>query len=75
VTPNTTITIEMTELGFIGWVIVIASGLVVIGATVLRIWQVRRKAESGSGSAGPAGDEPAPAAGTAEPAPVEHQHG
>lgn len=43
VTPDTRITVEMTELGFIGWVIVIASGLVVVGATVLRIRQVRRR--------------------------------
>lgn len=43
VTPSVQITIEMTELGFVGWVIVIASGAVVLGATALRIWQVRRK--------------------------------
>jgi len=45
VEPNAQITIEMTELGFVGWVIVIASGAVVLGATALRIWQVRRKSK------------------------------
>ena len=44
VSPFTEITVEMTELGFVGWVIVLASGSVVLGATALRIWQVRRKA-------------------------------
>ncbi len=44
VSPSTEITVEMTELGFVGWVIVLASGSVVLGATALRIWQVRRKA-------------------------------
>ncbi|MGC3955154.1 MAG: DUF6049 family protein [Propionicimonas sp.] len=47
------ITIEMTELGFVGWVIVIASGAVVLGATALRIWQVRRRSR-------PAADSPLP---------------
>ena len=45
VSPSIQITVEMTELGFIGWVIVIVSGAVVLGATALRIWQVRRKAK------------------------------
>lgn len=38
------ITIEMTELGFIGWLIVIISGAVVLGSTAFRLWQVRRRA-------------------------------
>ncbi|MDQ7991665.1 MAG: DUF6049 family protein [Propionicimonas sp.] len=61
VTPDTTITIEMTELGFIGWVIVIASGLVVVAATVLRIRQVRRKAAAQAAPAGAAAPEHVPA--------------
>lgn len=56
VSPPIAITIEMTELGFVGWVIVIASGSVVLGATALRIWQVRRKAKQSEG----AGEEPRP---------------
>ncbi|MFZ1411703.1 MAG: DUF6049 family protein, partial [Micropruina sp.] len=43
VTPNTRITVEVTELGIIGWVIVIASGLVLVVATGWRIRQVRRQ--------------------------------
>ena len=42
---STQITIEMTELGFVGWVIVLASGTVVLAATALRIWQVRRRTQ------------------------------
>ena len=59
VTPATRITIEMTNLGFIGWVIVVGSGAVVLGATALRVWQVRRR---------PAPDEPAAAPPVPEPA-------
>lgn len=43
VTPSTRIIIEMTDLGFIGWVIVVTSGAVVLGATALRVRQVRRR--------------------------------
>jgi len=76
VTPSTPITIEMTELGFIGWVIVIVSGLVVIGATVLRLWQVRRKAAADATPPAEVGTDLTPGADTPEPAPsVEHQHG
>lgn len=45
ISPSTKITVEMTELGFVGWVIVLTSGSVVLAATALRIWQVRRKAK------------------------------
>ncbi len=43
VTDPTRIIIEMTDLGFIGWVIVVTSGAVVLGATALRVRQVRRR--------------------------------
>lgn len=45
VTPNVRITVDVTELGMIGWIIVIASGVVLVAATVWRIRQVRRKAD------------------------------
>ena len=45
VTPNTRITVDVTELGMIGWIIVIASGAVLVGATAWRIRQVRRRAD------------------------------
>lgn len=65
VPPATEITIEMTELGFVGWVIVLASGSVVLGATALRIWQVRRKDSTqseppGTLPGGPDGTESGP---------------
>ena len=41
-TPDTTILVETTNLGLIGWVIVIVSGLVLVVSTALRIRQVRR---------------------------------
>ena len=56
VSTKVRITVEMTELGFVGWVIVIASGAVVLGATALRIWQVRRKANREAPTEGPTGD-------------------
>lgn len=56
VTGDTRITIEVTDLGFIGWVIVVASGAVVLGATAWRVWQVRRKAATESGAAESADD-------------------
>ena len=43
VTADTPITIEITELGLVGWVIVLSSGVVLIVATVWRIRQVRRR--------------------------------
>lgn len=43
VTPDTRVTIEVTELGMIGWVIVVASGVVLVAATALRVRQVRRR--------------------------------
>ena len=41
-TADTTILVETTNLGLIGWVIVIVSGLVLVVSTALRIRQVRR---------------------------------
>lgn len=43
VTPDTTVVIEVTDLGLLAWVVVIASGLFVVGASALRIRQVRRR--------------------------------
>lgn len=37
------IAVEVTDLGMIGWIIVIVSGVVLVAATALRIRQVRRK--------------------------------
>jgi hypothetical protein len=59
-TPPTPITIETTELGFIGWLIVLGSGAVLVLATTLRVVQVRRK--------GAAPPDPGPSATTAPPA-------
>lgn len=44
VTPDTHVTIEVTELGMIGWVIVVGSGIVVVATTALRVRQVRKRA-------------------------------
>lgn len=43
VTADIPITIEITDLGLVGWAIVLSSGAVVVAATVLRIRQVRRR--------------------------------
>ena len=43
VTPDTRITVEVTDLGVVAWIIVAASGLVLVGATAWRIRQVRRR--------------------------------
>ena len=43
VTPDEAVTIEITDLGVVAWVIVIGSGLVLVGATAWRIRQVRRR--------------------------------
>ncbi|MFT3971361.1 MAG: DUF6049 family protein [Micropruina sp.] len=40
---STRIAVEVTDLGMIGWIIVIVSGIVLVATTALRIWQVRRK--------------------------------
>ncbi|MFT4296854.1 MAG: DUF6049 family protein [Micropruina sp.] len=40
---GTRIAVEVTDLGVIGWIIVIVSGVVLVAATALRIRQVRRK--------------------------------
>ncbi|MFT4215990.1 MAG: DUF6049 family protein [Micropruina sp.] len=40
---NTRIAVEVTDLGVIGWIIVIVSGVVLVATTALRIRQVRRK--------------------------------
>ena len=49
-TPNgtplgkrTSLTVNATNFGFVGWIIVVASGIVLLGATTLRIRQVRRE--------------------------------
>ncbi len=44
ITPSQRITVDVTELGMIGWIIVISSGIVLVGATAWRIRQVRRTA-------------------------------
>ncbi|MGB7963075.1 MAG: hypothetical protein WCF12_09000 [Propionicimonas sp.] len=44
VTPDTQVTIEVTELGMIGWVIVAGSGIVVVATTALRVRQMRKRA-------------------------------
>lgn len=41
------IAVEVTDLGMIGWIIVIVSGVVLVAATALRIRQVRRKNKEG----------------------------
>lgn len=43
ITPDTAITVEITDLGVVAWIIVGVSGLVLVGATVWRIRQVRRR--------------------------------
>jgi hypothetical protein len=55
ITPDTTITIEVTDLGMIGWVIVVASGGFVLGATALRVRQVRRRTPATDGKPTAAG--------------------
>lgn len=47
VTPDTPITIEVTDLGVVAWIIVGVSGLVLVGATAWRIRQVRRRVAAG----------------------------
>jgi hypothetical protein len=37
------LTVEATQLGRVGWIIVVASGIVLLAATMLRIRQVRRE--------------------------------
>ncbi len=39
----TRIAVEVTDLGMIGWIIVVVSGVALVATTVLRIRQVRRK--------------------------------
>ena len=39
-TPNNQVSIEVTDLGFIAWIIVIASGVLLVGLTALRVRQV-----------------------------------
>lgn len=40
---TTRIAVEVTDLGVIGWIIVVVSGVVLVATTALRIRQVRRK--------------------------------
>ena len=49
VTPDTPITVEITELGVVAWIIVGVSGLVLVGATAWRIRQVRRRTAAAEG--------------------------
>ena len=49
VTADTTITVEITELGMVAWIIVAVSGLVLVIATAWRIRQVRRRAAATEG--------------------------
>lgn len=43
ITPPRAITVDVTELGMIGWIIVISSGVVLFVASAWRIRQVRRR--------------------------------
>jgi hypothetical protein len=43
VSPDTPITVEVTDIGIVAWIIVGVSGLVLVGATAWRIRQVRRR--------------------------------
>ena len=43
VSPDTSITVEITDLGVVAWIIVGVSGFVLVGATAWRIRQVRRR--------------------------------
>lgn len=54
VTPDTPITIEVTDLGVVAWIIVGVSGFVLVGATAWRIRQVRRRAAAGESANGEA---------------------
>ncbi|MGC3995087.1 MAG: DUF6049 family protein [Propionicimonas sp.] len=60
ITPDTSIIIEVTDLGVVAWVIVTVSALVLIGATAWRIRQVRRR-EATAAPAEPSPTEPTPA--------------
>ena len=42
-TPDTTITVDTSDVGTIGWVLVIVSGVVLVLTTALRIRQVRAR--------------------------------
>ena len=48
-TPDREIAVETTNVGTIGWVIVIASGLVLVVTTAHRIRQVRRQGKGEDG--------------------------
>ena len=43
ITGGTRIVIEVTDLGMVAWIIVVISGVVLVGATAFRIRQVRRR--------------------------------
>ncbi|AXE37353.1 hypothetical protein JS278_00156 [Acidipropionibacterium virtanenii] len=54
--PSTTFVIRATRMDDIGWIIIIVSGAVVLGATLLRVRQVRRRnGGTGDGITGKAG--------------------
>lgn len=75
VTPDTSITVEVTDLGVVAWIIVGVSGLVLVGATAWRIRQVRRRTPDAT-DATPASAPDAPATASdptptsAEPTPA-----
>lgn len=46
-TPDTEITVDTTNAGLIGWVLVIVSGIVLVVSTALRIRQVRARQKKG----------------------------
>ena len=50
VTPDTQITVEITDLGVVAWIIVGVSGLVLVTATAWRIRQVRRRTAAAKGT-------------------------
>lgn len=67
-TPDTGFVVETTNVGAIGWVLVIASGIVLVVSTALRIRQVR-----GRRSAIHADVEPLRDDDTSEPRPNEER--
>lgn len=61
------LTVEATDLGRVGWIIVVASGIVLLAATTLRVRKVRRERADAAtpGSDTPGSDTPDPQ--TADP--------
>ena len=46
-TADTPVIVETTNVGAVGWVLVVGSGLVLVVSTALRIWQVRSRQRGG----------------------------